>query len=161
MAVEVMMSKFDYFKPEAVQNNVNKWFMRDFTPLASLTHGSQIEFAVPGSNELTMDLSKSYIIVRAQITKADDTAPAGAAEVGPVNLTLHSMFSNVDIELGGKMISDPNGVYPYRAYIETLLSYNKEAQETQLQSEMWYKDTAGKMATKICVAATDKKGLSD
>ena len=161
MAVEVMMSEFDYFKPEAVQNNVNKWFMREFTPLAALTHGSQIEFAVPGSNELTMDLSKSYIIVRAQITKADDTAPLAAAEVGPVNLTLHSMFSNVDIELGGKMISDPNGLYPYRAYIETLLSYNKEAQETQLQSEMWYKDTAGKMDAKKCVAETTNKGLSD
>ena len=52
---------------------------------------------------------------------------AANVEIGPSNNPLHSVFSNVDIELGGKLLSDPNGLYPYRAYIETLLSYSKEA----------------------------------
>ena len=32
-----------------------------------------------------------------------------------------------------------------RAYIETALSYGADAKETQLTSQLWYKDTAGRM----------------
>ena len=35
--------------------------------------------------------------------------------------------------------------YPYRAYIETALSYGSDAKETKLTSQLWYKDTAGRM----------------
>jgi len=118
MAVEVMMSEFDVFRAEPIQNNVDGWRYREFTPLSALQHGSPIEFAVPGSPMLTLDLAKSYISVRAKITTPGDAAPANTINVGPINLTLHSLFSNVDIELGGKMITDPNGLYPYRAYLE-------------------------------------------
>ena len=34
---------------------------------------------------------------------------------------------------------------PFRAYVETLLSYGAEAKKTQLTSQLWYKDTAGHM----------------
>jgi hypothetical protein len=34
-------------------------------------------------------------------------------------------------------------MYPYRAYIETLLSYGPAAKESQLTGVMWYKDTPG------------------
>ena len=39
-------------------------------------------------------------------------------------------------------------MYPYRAYLETLLSYGPAAKDSQLTSEMWYKDKATKMDTK-------------
>ena len=35
--------------------------------------------------------------------------------------------------------------YPFRSYVETLLSYGAEAKKTQLTSQLWYKDTAGHM----------------
>ena len=34
-------------------------------------------------------------------------------------------------------------LYPYRAYIETLLSYGPAAKESQLTGVTWYKDTLG------------------
>jgi hypothetical protein len=34
-------------------------------------------------------------------------------------------------------------MYPYMAYIETLLSYGPTAKESQLTGVMWYKDTPG------------------
>ena len=37
----------------------------------------------------------------------------------------------------------PISLYPYRAYIETLLSYGPAAKESQLTGVMWYKDTPG------------------
>ena len=39
------------------------------------------------------------------------------------------------------VISPPTSLYPYRAYIETLLSYGPAAKESQLTRVMWYKDT--------------------
>ena len=42
-------------------------------------------------------------------------------------------------------ISEGSSTYPYRAYLETLLSYGEEVKSTHLTSSLFYKDTAGKM----------------
>jgi len=65
-----------------------------------------------------------------QYVKAKITQNVGAnlqvdAEVGPVNLLLHSLFSQVDISLNGTLITASTNTYPYRAIIETLLTYGK------------------------------------
>ena len=38
-----------------------------------------------------------------------------------------------------------SNTYPFRAYVNTVLSYGDEAKNTQLTSQLWYKDTAGHM----------------
>ena len=40
------------------------------------------------------------------------------------------------------LVTPSTNTYPYRAYIETLLSYSDEAKSTQLSSQLWHKDTA-------------------
>ena len=55
------------------------------------------------------------------------------------------MFSQVDVALNGKLISDSTPTYPYRAMIETLLNYDREAKDTHLQSQFYFKDDAGHM----------------
>jgi len=44
------------------------------------------------------------------------------------------------------MTSSTN-TYPYRAILETLLSYGKDAKKTQLTSGLYYKEEAGQMDT--------------
>lgn len=92
-----------------------------------------------------LELGTSYIYIRGKITLPNDANLPANADVAPVNLTLHSLFNNIDVELCGKTISDPNGMYMYRAYIESLLTFSKDYQETQLQSAIWHKDTPGQM----------------
>jgi hypothetical protein len=53
----------------------------------------------------------------------DDTALDGGADVGSVNLWIHSLFSDVSVSLNEKLVSPQTSLYSYRAYIETLLSY--------------------------------------
>ena len=67
------------------------------------------------------------------------------ANTAPVNLFPHSLFSQVDIELNGTLITSSTNTYPYRAMLETLLSYGEDAKKTQLTSALFYKDEAGKM----------------
>jgi hypothetical protein len=62
----------------------------------------------------------------------DDTALDGGADVGPVNLWKHSIFSDVSVSLNENLVSPPTSLYPYRAYIEILLSYGPAAKESQL-----------------------------
>jgi hypothetical protein len=81
--------------------------------------------------------------VEAQIVKTDGSDSDPDTEVGPVNLWMHSLFSEVSVSLNGKLVSPPTSMYPYRAYIETLLSYGPVAKESQLTGVMWYKNTPG------------------
>ena len=43
----------------------------------------------------------------------------------PVNVLLHSMFSQEDVSLNGTLISSSTNTYPYRSMLETLLSYGE------------------------------------
>jgi hypothetical protein len=88
-------------------------------------------------------ITLTYLFVEAHIMDDDDTALDGRADVGPVNVWMHSLFSDVSVSLNEKLVSPPTSLYPYRAYIEILLSYGPAAKESQLTGVIWYKDTPG------------------
>jgi hypothetical protein len=62
--------------------------------------------------------------------------------------------------LNNKLVSSDSDLYPYRAYIENLLSYSKDCQDTQLKAfELWDKDTATHMQDNTARGANgDRKG---
>ena len=93
-----------------------------------------IEFTVKGANDLYLDLNNSRLPVLAMITKADGTNidPNTAAFI---NLTLHSMFREIGLELNGRNVGNTSKLYPYRSNLETLLHFCKETQETRLLCE--------------------------
>ena len=46
----------------------------------------------------------SYLHVKAKITNADGSNLAGTAQVGPVNLWMHALFSQVEVYLNNKLV---------------------------------------------------------
>ena len=58
---------------------------------------------------------------------------------------LHSLFSQVDVYLNDTLVTVSSNTYPFCVYVYSLLSYGAEAKNTQLTSQLWYKDTAGHM----------------
>ena len=70
---------------------------------------------------------------------------ANDAGVGPINLFLHSLFSDVEVSLNETPVTSSNNTYAYRAYIETLLSYGTTAKQSQLTSQLYYKDEVSAM----------------
>jgi hypothetical protein len=101
------------------------------------------EFAVSGAGDDYIDLANIYLFVEAQIVADDGTALDAGADVGPFNLWMHSLFSDVSVSLNEKLVSPPTSLFPYRAYIEILLSYDPATKESQLTGVIWYKDTPG------------------
>ena len=138
-------SELDIFSvpPTVTSIESGQWVEHQLT--ASLDSGGTIEFLLPGSGDVYMDLTNTYLFVRAKVTKADGSDLDTDNPVGPVNNWLHSLFSQVNMYLNDTLVTPSTNTYPYRAYIETALSYGSDAKETQLTSQLWYKDTAGRM----------------
>ena len=109
---------------------------------ASLDSGGTIEFLLPGSGDVYMDLANSYLFVRPKVTKADGSNLITDNPVGPVTNWLHSLFSKVE----ERHTRDTLDQYVSVSRLHRkALSYGSAAKETQLTSQLWYKDTAGRM----------------
>ena len=54
-------------------------------------------------------------------------------------------FSQLDIYLNGTQVTTLTNTYPYRAMIETFLSYGEDTKKSQLMSALFYEDQPGRM----------------
>ena len=141
---ECTKSELDLFEVPPTQTSVEHGYWEQKGLTSALTGDEYI------------DLANTYLFVEAQKVADDDTALDAGTDVGPVNLWMHSLFSDVSVILNEKLVSPPTSVYPYRAYIGTLLSYGPAAKESQLTGVIWYKDTPGHQDKRT----TDNKGLT-
>ena len=109
------------------------------------------------------DLSRSYLHVKAKITAADGENLGADVQVGPVNLWMHALFSQVEVFLNNKLVTPSSTAYPYRAYIETVLNFSKDAKDSHLTSALFYKDKASKMdnVNPLAIAANAHTGLKE
>ncbi|GIY45145.1 uncharacterized protein F54H12.2 [Caerostris extrusa] len=112
----------------------------EFHPLSNVFDGGPVEFHISGSGEEYVDLSQTQLYVKAKIVKADGKPLEKDEKIGPVNLFMHSLFSQMDISLNDRLVSNSSNTYSYRSYFETLLNHGFDCKTSQLTSEMFYKD---------------------
>ncbi|XP_056003878.1 uncharacterized protein F54H12.2-like [Ostrea edulis] len=133
--------------PTNVTLEDSKWM--EYYPISSTLNSdtAPIEFEIKGQGDEYLDLSQSYLQMVCKFTKADGTALTGAGSTStPVNNILHSLFSEIDVSLNGKVITPGMDTYPYKAYLEKLLSYAPKTLKTQMRAcTLWEKDTASQM----------------
>lgn len=144
---ECVKSELDLFAIPSTQTSIESGQWITYSPISSLTDDGPIEFLVPGSGDDYIDLSHTQLIVKAKIVNRDGTEIPDTVKVAPVNNWLHSLFSQLDVYLNQKLISPPNNTYAYRAYIETLLNYGRDAKKSHLTCGLWHDDTAYRMDT--------------
>jgi len=152
---ECAKSELDIFAVPPTQTSVLQAEYIEYQPLTSILGNAPIEFNIIGNGENYIDLANVLLYVRAKIIRNNNADLQGDSTVGPVNLMLHSMFSQVDVSLNDTLISSSTNTYPYKAMLETLLSYGEDAKKSQLTSEMFYKDDAGRMDEVVTTAAGD------
>ena len=111
-------------------------------------HHSQgpVEFKVSGRGKEFLDLARSYLKVK--VSKTDGSNLDGASKVGFTNYPIASLFNQVDVILGGKLISSPTNTYVHQSILKVLLNYDKEAAGSQLGCGLFCKNTAGQMEEK-------------
>ena len=138
-------SELDLFSIPPTQTSVEAGNWIESHPIATLSDTGPIEFDIPGNGTQYFDLANVYLYVKATIKNRIGTNLANDAFPGPLNNWLHSLFEEVEVKLGNTVISTPTRTYPYRAYLESLLSLSNDTKETQMTTSLWYKDIPGKM----------------
>ena len=104
------------------QTSIESGTFVEYHPISSITGLTPIEFDTSAGGEDYMDLANSYLFVNVKIQRADGVDLAKTDDVWPANNFLHSTFSQIDIQLNGTLVSSSSNTYPYRAYIESMLS---------------------------------------
>ncbi|XP_062604306.1 uncharacterized protein F54H12.2-like [Saccostrea cucullata] len=143
------MNNLELFQvpPTNIALEESKW--EEYYPISSTLDSdtAPIEFEIKGQGDQYLDLSQTYLQMVCQFTQNDGSALAGdPAKIAPVNNILHSMFTEIDVSLNGKIVTSGTDTYPYKAYLEKLLSYQPRTLNTQMKAcSLWEKDTAGHM----------------
>ena len=152
-------SELDLFTVPPTQLCIDRNVTVKYRPTIPLTGNGLIEFQIDGSDDFT-DLSQTYLYLKVQIITSDGKPLQESDVVAPANLFLHSLFSKIEVKLNGCQVCSMNNyVYPYRAILETLLSYGEEAKTSHLESELFYKDPAGAMED--MAAEGENEGFQD
>ena len=137
---EGVNSELDLFAVPPTQTSIEEGRWVEHQPLTCLDSGGPIEFVVPGTGDAYLDLANTYLLIRAKVVRGVGTDLAADTPMAPVNNWLHSLFSQVDVYLNDTLVTPSSNTYPFRAYVDTVLSYGDEAKNTQLTSQLWYKD---------------------
>ena len=109
-------------------------------PVASITGSGPIEFHVQASMEDYIDLGRTELQLTLKVVKADNSAMDDDVKVSTANLLLHTLFSQVDCKLNEKLVTPSVNTYPYKAYLETILSHGSDSLKSWLQAELYEED---------------------
>ena len=139
---ESVHTGLDLFSVPPTQTAVEEGAFVEYHPLSSLSPSASIEFHISRATTEYLDLSNTYLHVRAKVTKPDGTNLDAGADVALINYWLHSLFSQVDISLNDTLITPSENTYPYRAYLEATLNYGREAKTIHLSSALFYRDSS-------------------
>ena len=119
---ECVKSELDLFSVPPTQTSIESGSWVEYNPISTITDATPIEFVINGSGADYVDMANTQLLVRAKITRPGGENITPDHHVGPVNLLLHSLFSEVELKINDTLVTSTNNTYPYRAYIETLWS---------------------------------------
>lgn len=143
---ECPKGQLDLFSLPPTQLSMESYDTLFCSPTSSLDSLGPIEYVIPESEDHYLNPAETYLHVLVSIVNEKNEILADDDKVSPVNLFIHSLFSEISVFVNSKLLSPPTLLYPYRAYLETLFNYNSTAKESHLTASLYYKDTAGHMA---------------
>ncbi|KAK3106937.1 hypothetical protein FSP39_003351 [Pinctada imbricata] len=139
-----MPSQLSLFDMPPTQTAVENIYYQDVRPVSQISDNSPIEFELSPQNGMDyIDLKRTRIYVRLKVMKGDKLLE-DVDNIGPVNLLLQSLFASIDVSVQNRPMSNSGAHYPYLSMLNTLLNYGNDAKESQLTSQMWDSDVAGK-----------------
>ncbi len=116
---------------------------QEFHPVNSLTNCTKIDFFLPRYTGPMMYLPGDLQLkVDVVLSQADGEPVADGEVVGPSNLVLHTLFSEVRIYLENYALNEVNENYGYKAYMSALLTLDSNAKYSWLQAAGFFHDTA-------------------
>ena len=141
--IECALSDTDLFTPAFVQSDIESSTFEEVYPITKLDDGGPVEFTIKNSSDKFIDFVSTYLRLKVRLLKTDGAAHAETDKATFVNYPIASIFNQLDVYLGGTLISSSNNTYAYRSIIEAILNYGSDAKKSQLEMGLYSKDTAG------------------
>ncbi len=132
MSEECIKSELDLFTVPMTQTAIEKNTYVEIPPLSAITDSSPLEFFNAGTGEDYIDLYNTLLYTRIKITRPDGSDIADGAPVGLINYPGACIFSQVDVSLGDRLITQSSSTYPYRCLIEALINFTNASNVIEL-----------------------------
>ena len=143
MSQGVITSELMLFEPKEVNEGVEYLQYIECRPTNQITEDGSVDIHIKASGSQYLDLQRSLLHVKAKIVKEDGGNLEETDVVTPVNLWMQSLFNQVDVYFQQKLVSSSGTNYAYKAYMDVLLNFSEDAERSQIQTQLFYKDSAG------------------
>jgi len=141
---DYVRSETDVFTELGYDVSINASQMVPYHPTSAITPTTPIEFHVPANDSQYLDLSRTRIRLRMKVTSAAKGDLAAQADktilnYAPSNYIVASAFESVKVIINDTEVTTKNSLYPYQAYLETLLSYGSDYKKSVGESGGFYR----------------------
>ena len=129
-------------------------------PKSQIISGGVIEFSIPGNTLQYLNAKKTKLHIQGKLVKKDGSALEEADIVTPINLFLHSLWSQMEVTVQQKSLSPGISTrYPYKAMLDLLVNMNKNEQVSIGSCMMYYRDATGNMEANTPTAIPISSGV--
>ncbi|XP_063781260.1 uncharacterized protein F54H12.2-like [Pseudophryne corroboree] len=146
--MECAKSELDIFDVPLTQTSIEKSLYVKVQPLVALYETAPLEFYIAASGEHYYDLNNTLLYVTCKIVRSNNNLILQGARAALINYPIATLFNQVDVSLGDRLISQSNNLYAYKAYIETTLNYSSDSLYTKHTTGLFYKYVAGEHNTR-------------
>lgn len=144
---EIVSNSFDLFSAGSVEKAMGSGYEQEIQLTTHLNDDGPFEFVIPPSSDYIF-FPHTRLYIQGKIVTAAGANPVAATAYSTCNLFPQALFKQVDVHVGGCNTSSQDGLYPYKAYFETLFSYSESTKKSHLAScSGWATDTVGQMDT--------------
>ena len=132
---EVEDGALDLFTVPPTNITYNGYHIVEINPTSeSIT---PIEFVIPGSHEY-IDFSRSYFRMDLILKKTDGGKLAAALQHWLAPNAFHTIIKQPSIYVNGTLTTEQTDTYAYKVYLETILNYGTEDEETIFRPQGYY-----------------------
>ena len=142
--MSVKSTALTLFDDADVQMDITRNVRVDYYPVHNIIPNAPIEFNITGSPDEYIDLGDIRILLHLKMTKKDKKAWTAADKVAFINQPISSIFQDVFLKIADNQVEGGQHLYPYNAYLSSLLQFHPSAKKTHMQAWGWNEDTPGK-----------------
>jgi hypothetical protein len=99
-----------------------------------------IQFYIKSNDTQYIDLGATKLKLKVRILADKGQLIKDGENVAPANNFLHSLFSQASCYFNETLVTPQSNAYPYKSYLETLLSYGKEYKKSQLSCSLFTRE---------------------
>lgn len=137
------VKQLDFFAtPPTNTSMVDRRYLQ-FNPVNGITKNTSVlHFSIKPHSLRYLDLKNTLLWVKTKIRDAEGNVPAADDIVFPVNHPLRSMWKQVEVYVGGKLVTTGTANYHFKSMIKTMVHQMKDyGSKSRLMTEIFSEDS--------------------